>query len=312
MSLQFDALTRFNLDDLIASFGCEDRRFFAMLLRRAFRGAARTFADQMMAFDDAVGLHAELGRPSASILEKHYVRALRVDGREHVPTSGPALFLANHPGLTDSIGLAAAINRPDLKILAMRRPFLENLQNVAKHLFFVEDNLGKRVILAHDVAAHLRNGGAVLSFPAGHIEPDPEVSPRAAQALNDWRDSARFIVRLAPQTKIVPTLVRGVVWKTAAQHWLTRIRRTLPEREKLAAALQLLAMVTRDARPATVNVRFAAPLLLADCAAQEPALLHQAVVGRMRQMIAGAPPSSEQTRTAGGPQWAKTPQPTLS
>ena len=33
--------------------------------------------------------------------------------------------------------------------------------------------------LVRDVARHLRAGGAVLTFPAGHNEPDPDVHPGA-------------------------------------------------------------------------------------------------------------------------------------
>lgn len=308
MSLQFEALTRFNLDDLIASFGCERRLWAAPFLRLAFTAPARKFAAQMTAFDAAVGHHSELARASCWMLQQHYVRGLRIDGRERAPSKGPALFLANHPGLADAISLIAAINRPDLKILALRRPFLETLRNIAGHLFFVDDNLGKRVILAHEVAAYLRAGGAVLSFPAGRIEPDPDVCSDALESLNAWVDSARFIVRLAPETRIVPTLVQGVVWEKTARHWLTRIRRTRCERDKLAAALQLLSMVVRGIKPTTVSVRFAAPILLA-AGSLEPNAVHQAVVGRMRQLIAESAHCGD-TPSGPAPLWGKQPQTT--
>ncbi len=308
MSLQFHDLTRFNLEDLIASFGCDGRRWLAPFLRMIFRAPARKFAGRMIDFDAAVGHHGELGRASRAVLDAHYVRGLRIDGREHAPSKGPALFLANHPGLADAISLIAAINRPDLKILALRRPFLETLQHIAGHLFFVDHNLGKRVILAHEVAAYLRAGGAVLSFPAGKIEPDPEVWGDALQSLNTWVDSARFIVKLAPKAHIVPVLVQGVVWEKTARHWLTRIRRTRSERDKLAAALQLLSMVVRGTKPTTVNVRFAAPITLTD-GSMEPGAIHQAVVGRMRQLITEAADAGNTPRGA-APLWDKQPQPT--
>jgi 1-acyl-sn-glycerol-3-phosphate acyltransferase len=308
MPHQVEALTRFNREDLIASFGCEGLRWLAPLLHILFDAPARTFARQMSAFDAAVGAHGELGEAARWMLERHYLRGLNIDGRAQVPSEGPALFLANHPGLADAISLIAAINRPDLKILALRRPFLEALRNTAGHLFFIDNNLGKRVILAHDVAAYLRSGGAVLSFPAGKIEPDPEVWKDALPSLNGWVDSARFLAKLAPQTRIVPVLVRGVVWEKAAHHWLTRTRRTRTERDKLAAALQLLAMVVRGAKPTTVNVRFAAPILGAG-ELSESGVLHQAVIGRMRQLIAEAANGGDEPGRP-APLWDKLPQPT--
>ena len=308
MSLQFNELTRFNLDDLIASFGCDGQRWLTPFLRMILQAPARKFAGQMVDFDAAVRHHGELGRASRAMLEQHYVRGLRIHGRDQTPTKGPALFLANHPGLADAISLIAAINRPDLKIISLRRPFLEALQHIAWHLFFVDDNLGKRVILAHEVAAYLRAGGAVLSFPAGKIEPDPEVWGDALQSLNTWVDSARFIVKLAPETHIVPVLVQGVVWEKTARHWLTRIRRTRSERDRLAVTLQLLSMVVRGTKPTTVNVRFAAPITL-DNGSMEPAAIHQAVVGRMRQLITEAADAGD-TPSGAAPLWDKQPQTT--
>ena len=68
-------------------------------------------------------------------MQKRYVRNVRVHGHEHIPPTGPALFLSNHPGMADTISLFAAINRMDLKIIALHRPFLASLVNVTKDSF---------------------------------------------------------------------------------------------------------------------------------------------------------------------------------
>ena len=289
MPRQFNVLTQINLDDLVESFGWKDWRLPSLLLRRAFLATAQEFARQMLAFDAAVGRHAELAGAARMTLRRHYIAGLQVEGSEHLPARGPVLFLANHPGLADAISLCAAIGRADLNAIALRRPFLDSLENTAKHIFFVDGNLGNRVIAAHNVAGHLRGGGAVLSFPAGRIEPDPDLYADAADSLSGWADSAGSILRLAPETIVVPVLVRGVVWEKTAHHWLTRFKRTRLEREKLVAALQLVAMVSSDARPTTVRVRFAAPISAVDYDTTKPGALHQLVLGRMRQMMADAP-----------------------
>ena len=299
MMSQSDVLTRVNLDDLLGSFGCARGQVLAAFLDRLFRAPARLFADQIVAFDKTVGQSGDLVSAARMLLQAHYARGIDIVGRENIPVRGPALFLANHPGMTDTLGLIAAIGRTDLKIVAQRRPFLEALGHTAKHVFFVDENLGRRVIAAHDVAAHLRSGGAVLTFPAGHIEPDPAVASGAAQSLATWSDSSRFIARLAPATPVVPVLVRGVIWQRTARLWLTRLKRT--DRERFAAALQLLAMVCFGIKPTAIAVNFAAPVSLQD------GEIHQAVIGRMRGLIADA--------AAGGPartpDWEGQPQPTL-
>ena len=284
MSSQLDALTEINISDLISSFGWEKRPLLAAALRRLFISSARKFAQQIVDFDEDTG-QTNLAEASRKLMHKYYVNDVRVYGRENVPASGPALFLSNHPGMADTLSLFAAINRPDLKIIALHRPFLVSLGHVTKQLFFIDGDSAKRMHAVRQVSAHLRNGGAVLTFPAGKIEPDPTVYQGASASLNDWTDSAGVFMRFVPQTKIVPVLVSGVVWKKTAQHWFTYLKRAREEREKLATAVQLLAMVTQNIRPTTVHVQFAKPITADEINSTRAEDIHQAVVLRMRDLI---------------------------
>lgn len=284
MPSPLDTLTEINLDDLVASFGWQDRPLLASALRRIFAKPARTFAEQMAKFDQSVGA-SSLAEASWRIMRTKYVRDVRAYGREHIPPSGPALFLSNHPGMADTISLFAAINRPDLKIIALHRPFLETLANTNKQLFFINDDPAKRMNAVRQVSAHLKQGGSVLTFPAGEIEPDPLVYPGALESLDQWTDSAGVFVRFARDVKIVPVLVSGVIWERAARHWLPRLKRARVEREKLAAALQLLAMVMRNVRPTVVYIHFAEPLTLEEVGSTDTKAIHQVVIERMRGLI---------------------------
>lgn len=288
MPSQLDTLTRINLDDLVASFGWEGNPLLTALVRRAFVRPARKFARQMADFDVRVG-QTDLATASREIMRKLYVRDVRSHGREHIPLSGPALFLSNHPGMADTISLFAAINRPDLKIIALHRPFLESLTSTTSQLFFIDDDPSKRMNAVRGVASHLKNGGSALTFPAGSIEPDPLAYPGALDSLSNWTDSAGVFVRFARDTKIVPVLVSGVIWERSARHWLTRFKRTRHEREKFAAALQLLALVVGNARPNTVHVRFARPIALEEVGSTDSQAIHRAVLERMRGLIHSQP-----------------------
>jgi len=285
---QLDTLKQINLDDLVSSFGWEKQPLLASIMRRLFIGPARKFAGQMVDFDNCIGEWG-LSEGSRQVMQKKYVRDVRVHGCEHIPTTGPALFLANHPGMADTISLFVSINRPDLKIIALHRPFLASLVNVTRDLFYISDDAAERMRAVRQVSAHLRSGGAALTFPAGKIEPDPVVYEGALDSLNDWTDSAGVFMRFAPQTKIVPVLVSGVIWERTAHHWLTRLKRTREEREKLAAAFQLLAIITRDARPTTPHVRFAEPITVEEVGSTDAQAIHQAVIGRMRGLIQNTP-----------------------
>jgi len=288
MPSQLDTLTQINLDDLVSSFGWEKYPTLASLLQKAFTAPARKFARQVVDFDNAVG-ETNLAEASRKIMRKLYVYDVRAYGLEHIPHNEPALFLSNHPGMADTISLFAAINRADLKIIALHRPFLESLENTTKQLFFIDDDPSKRINAIRQVSSHLREGGSVLTFPAGEIEPDPDVYPGALDSLNTWTDSAGVFLRFAPQTKIVPVLVSGVIWEKTARHWIPRLKKSRLEREKLAAALQLLALITRDARPNTVHVRFAKPITLNEVGSTDAQAIHQVVIERIGGLIENQP-----------------------
>ena len=137
---------------------------------------------------------------------------MRVFGADRLP-DGPFLALSNHPGLTDTLALFTALGHPDLKIIALNRPFLLSLPNVSKQLFYVSDNSNERVAPVRRGSMHVRNGGSALTFPAGHSEPDPEVYAGAVESLASWTDSVGVFVRLAPddlQTDRQSRLVEAV------------------------------------------------------------------------------------------------------
>jgi len=285
---QLDTLTQINLDDLVSSFGWKRYPLLASMLRRAFVNLAQKFASQVVDFDNLVG-QLGLSEASRTIMRKSYVQDVLVHGHEHIPHNGSALFLSNHPGMADTISLFAAIDRTDLKVIALHRPFLMSLENTTKQLFYIDDNSSKRMNAVRQVANHLRNGGSALTFPAGEIEPDPMVYPGALESLSNWTDSAGVFIRFAPDTKLVPVLVSGVIWDRTASHWLTRLKRTRFEREKFAAALQLLALIVRNMRPNIVHVQFGKPITVDEVGSTDARAIHQVVIERMQRLISNPP-----------------------
>ena len=143
--------------------------------------------------------------------------------------------------------------------------------------------------LIRSVSSHLRAGGSVLTFPAGQIEPDPEVYPGAVEALQTWTDSAGVFIRMAPETVVLPVLVRGVVWRKAARHPLLMIKKTRREKETLAAALQLLAHVLWNIKPVTVHVQIGRAISAGGLGTTDPPVIHQAVIAEMNRLINNPP-----------------------
>ena len=282
---QLETLTQINLNDLVTSFGWQNQPLPSRALRRLFLNPARTFAEHMVEFDSTVGMH---GLANASrFTQRHYVKDVRLFS-DPLP-AGPFLALSNHPGMTDTLSLFCALNRPDLKIIALDRPFLTALPNLSKHLFYLKEDPASRMSLVRRVTLHLRAGGSVLTFPAGHIEPDPDVYQGAVESLQTWTDSAGVFIRMAPETAVLPVLVRSVVWSKAARHPLLYIKSTKTERETLAAAFQLLAHVLWNARPVTVRVQIGKPIYAKQLGTTEPSAIHQAVLTGMKALIENPP-----------------------
>lgn len=277
-----DTLTQINLDDLVSSFGWQDHPFLAQLLRRALITPPQTFARQMVDFDSAISKHGlvEASRRTA----RHFVDDIRVFGRERIPSSA-FLALSNHPGMSDTLSLFIALNRPDLKVIALDRPFLTALPNMSKQLAYVTGDAGSRFRLIRQISTHLREGGASLTFPAGEIEPDPDLHKEAVDSLRCWTDSAGVFVRMAPETAVLPVVVRGVIRRKTAYHPITYLKRARLEREKLAAALQLLAHVVLKKRDVHVRVQIGNPVYAKDLGTTETKVIHQAVLAEMKQLI---------------------------
>ena len=225
---------------------------------------------------------------------RYYVDDIRVFGRDRIPTSG-FLALSNHPGMTDTLSLFIALDRPDLRIIAFDRPFLNALPNMSKQLEYVNDDSGSRIRLIRQLSTHLRNGGAALTFPAGHIEPDPDIHKGALESLCSWTDSVGIFIRMAPEAAVLPVLVRGVVRKKTAHHPLTYLKRARAEREKLASALQLLAHVVLKKKDVHIRIQIGNPVYAKALGTTETKVIHQAVLAEMKQLIEN-PPSGEGER----------------
>ena len=267
---------------MLQSLGWQNLTFARKFLDLLFTYPARRFARQVLEYDQGV---AELGLPGgAKRLLSTYVSQLTIRGQENIPGQGSLLILSNHPGMTDTVALFASLNRTDLRILAADRPFLRVLPATSNFLIFIPDQGPGRMEALRETAAHLRSGGAVLTFPGGKIEPDPQIMRGAVQALADWSISVGLFSRMVADLTILPVIVSGVLASQALNHPLTRLRRRREDRERLGATLQILARVFFPSLwPVNVQVDIHPAFQVADLVnLHDPRLITQAVVDRIR------------------------------
>jgi hypothetical protein len=91
------------------------------------------------------------------------------------------------------------------------------------------------------VARHLQTGGAVLTFPAGRIEPDPAWSDPLPSTAG-WSDSTFVWARTVPGLRVQPVLVSGVREKAFVDPWWARWQ-TEENRDWTAAVAQLAGQI---------------------------------------------------------------------
>lgn len=259
---QITTLTRVCADELLSAFGLGGllQRGVARRPLELLSGvSARRLARQVATYDRVVG-ESGLRASGAWALER-MARRVEVEGKENVPREGPLLIAANHPGLGDSLALFATIPRTDLRVVAAERPLLDALPNTSRYLLTVAEASPGRFGLVRAATRHLRDGGAVITFPGGRIEPDPAVLPGAVEALERWSASVGLFARLVPGLTVVPAIVSGVLSPTALRNPLIFLRRKREDREWLAATLQMMTPMLRNV---TTRVAFGQPVRVED------------------------------------------------
>ncbi len=256
---QVEQLTALNFQDFLSAVGLKDLRYGRGLAAAVFNRPARIFARQVAEYDQRVGRDG-LAQASGWLLHQ-FVGQLRVSGARHVPSDGPVMIASNHPGATDTLALFASIPRLDLATIAADRPFLRALPHVQAHLLNVSEAAEDRMVAVRAIARAFRDGRAILTFPAGKIEPDPLVLPGAQDSLQGWSDSISTFARLVPELQIVPTIVSGVLSPHALKNPLTFLRRTRKDRELMTAMFQI---ILKRYHNVTVNVAFGEPVRLTD------------------------------------------------
>jgi len=246
------------------------------VMRRLIGPLADQLAGRFVAYDRALG-ESGLRDGSAWIIDDA-TGGLAAEGREHIPAKGPLLIVANHPGLSDAVAILAAIGREDAWIVAADYPFLHALRLASRRFLFVSDDRSGRLSTIRRIVMALRRGETVLLFPAGGLEPDPDLSRADAVAsLATWSRSIALFARLARGTLVVPAAVRGVVSPSAFDHPLARRREPVKERQRVASLLQLALPAYRSHR---VRITFGAPIVSA-----RTSDVHTAVVDAMDALI---------------------------
>jgi hypothetical protein len=87
---------------------------------------------------------------------------------------------------------------------------------------------------------HLQQGGALLLFARGNIDPDPSFMTEAEQELAAWSRSLEIFLSRVPQAQVVASIVSHVILPAYMRHPFTWLQRARRDRQRLAMMLQVI------------------------------------------------------------------------
>ncbi|HWP09315.1 MAG TPA: 1-acyl-sn-glycerol-3-phosphate acyltransferase [Polyangiaceae bacterium] len=233
-------LANLSAREMVAALGV---RSGPRLVRRGlalpFYAASRGLGETLDAFESDVLSHG-LPEAAGNALRRFGVE-LRATGEE--PRSGPCLVLANHPGAYDALALMRALGRRDLLILAADREFLRALAGLSAHLVFVGDAPSERARALKRSLVWLRQGGALLHFPAGMVEPDADFVAPHVSLLERWQPGVSVLVKACESVtgRVLVAGVRGVHSPRAKRLLINR----LAEKRGISTLSPLVQLVGR-------------------------------------------------------------------
>ena len=228
------------------------RRIFGPLLKRPAGRLGR-----IAALADETAATSGISGAARRILPDFCLR-VSARGTEAIPSDGPLLVAANHPGGLDSVAILASIPRKDVNVVISDVPFTRAFESAGRYFVFAPHGQSGRSAALRTAIERLRSGEAVLIFPHGDVEPDPEIGPGSFESLGDWSRSLEIMLRRAPGTRLVVAIASGALSPRFALSPLVKLRRSATRRQKLAEALQFMRQVTRPGSvPLDIRLTFA-------------------------------------------------------
>lgn len=238
---QIPALTRQITDEVFSAFGLRSESRLRWLLGPVIWPPAHLFARLASEIEQNT---AQFGLTEAARrLLPRFVKDVQVLGAGNIPAQGPLLIASNHPGAYDSVAIVANLPRPDLKVVVSDVALLRNLPALDHRFIYTVSGTHGRMTAVRNIIRHLQDGGAVLIFATGIVDPDPAVLPGAEEKLGDWSPSLELALRRVPGARLLPTIVSGVLSPVSLRSPLLRFQKEAWRQRKLAEFIQVMQQI---------------------------------------------------------------------
>jgi hypothetical protein len=243
-------------------------------------------AEIVVRFDEDIAVQGWSATMKGYLLD--FVTDYRVRGFDNVPKTGPLLIACNHPGSYDMPIISSVMGRDDVKFIASDISIVHELPNIMEHFIFMSRDAHKSMLTVRTAIRHLQDGGAVLIYPRGDVEPDQDVTPGGLPDFERWSPSSEVLLRKVPQTRTLMVFTKGVLSPRWFKSPWIRIWKKPAQRQKIAEIFQVSQQLTgKKGFTLTPSVYFSRLLTIDDLgsAAAPAGDLLKAMIREMRSLI---------------------------
>ena len=285
LKTQVSVLRQTVTDEVFRVAGFSSRGFARKIFAPFIWPPANKFAKITAEFDYQVGT---LGYREAAVnLLRFFVDEIKTSGAEKIPQEGPLVIASNHPGTYDGLAIMSSIPRDDMKVVVQGFPFVQNMKASSRHLIYTPADLHGRMGVVRTMIRHLKEGGGLLVFPSGKLEPDPEVLPGAMESLNEWSRSIGLILNRVPDTQLLVTIVSGVLAQSSLNNPFTRFFDDIWMKIRAAEFLQIIQQLLINKKFDLIpKISFSDPITVDDLLARmDSSSVMVEIVQRARELM---------------------------
>jgi hypothetical protein len=238
---EMTALSQSLVVEIAGSIGFRNSPLAQRIVWPLFRPVTDRLARIGVTFDRNVAQHGFAQAMGFAL--QGFVHTVTTRGTEGFPPQGPLLVVSNHPGTYDSLIIASQLRRDDLCLISGDIPFLRKLPHANKHFFCISDDQNTRMVAARRAIRHLKDGGAVLVYGFGHIDPDPAVYSDASAHIDQWSSSIDLFLKAVPEVNTLISIVSHVVSPKWRHSLLYHLRRGPVDRRRLVEFGQVMTQL---------------------------------------------------------------------
>ena len=259
-------------------------RWLRNLINPLVRNPVNHFSKLIVEFDTSIRDYGYV-YASNQILKK-LSGEIAADGEELIPASGPLIIASNHPGTYDGLAIISKLPRDDFRLIVSGIPFFQNLPNARKNLIFATHDTADRMDVLRKSIRHLQEGGALLIFPSGRLDPDPSIFSDAGEGLKKWSRSIEVFLNKVPESQLVLTIASGVLSGKYINHPIAKLFKNDHEQRRFMEFMQVIRQMALN-KPVELHpkVSFARPFKLNETFNISEDISEQAILKRSLALL---------------------------